>query len=119
MPPSKAGTIDAADVAELTAFGQRVGKVYGRPVAKNADGTTTFDRVAVREDIEHGQRVEKFSVEAEIGGAWRQIVTGTTIGYQRIPPLDASVTASRVRIKALAARGEPRLGRTTLLRATD
>ncbi|MFE4920656.1 hypothetical protein [Streptomyces sp. NPDC056661] len=88
-------------------------------MAKNADGTTTFDRVAVREDIEHGQRMGEFAVEAEIGGAWRQIAIGTTIGYQRIPPLDAPVTASSVRIKALAAREEPRLGRTTLHRATD
>ncbi|MGY0021293.1 alpha-L-fucosidase [Streptomyces sp. cg35] len=119
VPPSKAGTIDAADVAELTAFGQRVRKVYGRPVAKNADGTTTFDRVAVREDIEHGQRVEEFAVEAEIGGAWQQIATGTTIGHQRILPLAAPVTARRVRIKVLASRAEPRLGRTTLHRAAD
>jgi alpha-L-fucosidase len=93
--------------------------VYGRPVAKNAEGTTTFDRVAVREDIEHGQRVENFAEAAEIGGAGRQIATGTTIGYQRILPLEAPVTASRVRIKALACRAEPRLGRTTLHRATD
>ncbi|MFJ8821270.1 alpha-L-fucosidase [Streptomyces sp. NPDC102467] len=119
VPPSKAGTVDAADVAELTAFGERVRKVYGRPVAKNADGTTTFDRVAVREDIEHGQRVEEFAVEAEIDGSWQQIATGTTIGYQRILPLAAPVTASRVRITVLASRAEPRLGRTTLHRAAD
>ncbi|MYW64365.1 alpha-L-fucosidase [Streptomyces sp. SID8379] len=119
VPPSKAGTIDAADVAELTAFGQRVRTVYGRPVAENADGTTTFDRVAVREDIEHGQRVEEFAVEAEIGGAWQRIATGTTIGHQRILPLAAPVTARRVRVKVLAARAEPRLGRTTLHRAAD
>ncbi|MFZ3561546.1 alpha-L-fucosidase [Streptomyces sp. BH055] len=119
VPPSKAGTIDAADVAELTAFGQRVRKVYGGPAAANADGTTTFDRVAVREDIEHGQRVEGFAVEAEIDGAWKQIATGTTIGHLRILPLDAPVTARRVRVKVLASRAEPRLGRTTLHRAAD
>ncbi|MGP3775716.1 alpha-L-fucosidase [Streptomyces sp. SDT5-1] len=119
VPPSKAGTIDAADVAELTAFGDRVRKVYGRPVAANADGTTTFDRVAVREDIEHGQRVESFAVEAETDGTWRRIATGTTIGHQRILPLDTPVTATRVRVKILAARGEAHLGRTTLHRATD
>ncbi|MET8469094.1 alpha-L-fucosidase [Streptomyces sp. NPDC006422] len=119
VPPSKAGTIDAADVAELTAFGDRVRTVYGRQVAANADGTTTFDRVAVREDIEHGQRVESFAVEAEIDGTWRRIATGTTIGHQRILPLDTPVTATRVRVKILAARGEAHLGRTTLHRATD
>ncbi|NEB74938.1 alpha-L-fucosidase [Streptomyces sp. SID14478] len=119
VPPSKAGTIDAADVAELTAFGRRVRGVYGRPVARNADGTTTFDRVAVREDIAHGQRVERFAVEAEIGGAWQRIATGTTIGHQRILPLAAPVTARRVRVKVLASRATPRLGRTTLHRAAD
>ncbi|MBO1337946.1 alpha-L-fucosidase [Streptomyces sp. VRA16 Mangrove soil] len=118
VPPSKAGTIDAEDVAELTAFGQRVRKVYGGPVARNADGTTTFDRVAVREDIEYGQRVEEFAVEAEIDGVWGRIATGTTIGHQRILPLAAPVTASRVRVRVLASRAEPRLGRITLHRAT-
>ncbi|MFI7382558.1 alpha-L-fucosidase [Streptomyces sp. NPDC049813] len=117
VPPSKAGTIDAADVAELTAFGQRVRTVYGRPVAKNADGTTTFDRVAVREDIAHGQRVEEFAVQAEIDGTWQRIATGTTIGHQRILPLAAPVTARRVRVQVLASRAEPRLGPTTLHRA--
>ncbi|WNI34362.1 hypothetical protein [Streptomyces sp. ITFR-6] len=70
MPPSKAGTIDAADTAGPTEFEERVRKVYGRPVAKDAGRTTTCDRVAVRKDIEHGQRV--------IAGAWRRVATGTT-----------------------------------------
>ncbi|MFE4450937.1 hypothetical protein [Streptomyces sp. NPDC056796] len=66
-----------------------------------------FERVAVREDIEHGQRV--------IAGAWRRIATG----YQRVLPLPGPVTASRVHIRIQSSRAKPRLGRTTLHRATD
>ncbi|MET9806391.1 hypothetical protein [Streptomyces halstedii] len=79
--------------------------MYGPPVAKNADRTTTFERVAVRKDIEHGQRV--------IAGAWRRIATGTTVGYQCVLPLPGPVTASRVHIRIQSSRAKPRLGQTT------
>ncbi|MFE4720488.1 hypothetical protein ACFRLW_29535 [Streptomyces sp. NPDC056728] len=116
MPPSKAGTIDAADVTELSAFGERVRTVYHKGGQENPDGTRTFDRVTVREDIRRGQRVEEFAVEAEIDGTWQQIAIGTTIGYRRILPLAAPVTATEVRVKVLASRARPHLGRVTVHR---
>src|SRR5512137_704949 len=45
---------------------------------------TRFERVVLQEFIRLGQRVEAFTIEAEVGGAWRTIGEGTTIGYKRI-----------------------------------
>lgn len=77
-------------------------------------GPYTFDRVAVREDIRQGQRVEKFAVEARIDGSWQRIAEGTTIGNRRILPLASPVTATAVRVKVLESRAAPHLGATTL-----
>ncbi|MFJ2133314.1 alpha-L-fucosidase [Streptomyces sp. NPDC087845] len=114
VPPDKDGRIDDADVASLTAFGSDVRRIYGTDVRKGNPAPYTFDRVAVREDIRHGQRVERFAVEARIGGTWQRIAEGTAIGHRRILPLAAPVTATSVRVKVLESRAAPHLGATTL-----
>ncbi|MFC9861619.1 MULTISPECIES: alpha-L-fucosidase [unclassified Streptomyces] len=114
VPPAPDGRMADADVASLTAFGKAVRTTYGTDVRKRGPGPYTFDRVAVREDIRRGQRVERFAVEARIGGAWQRIAEGTTIGHRRILPLPAPVTATAVRVKVLASRAAPHLGATTL-----
>ncbi|MEW1690684.1 alpha-L-fucosidase [Streptomyces sp. NPDC091265] len=114
VPPAPDGRIADGDVTSLTAFGADLRRTYGTDVRKKGPGPYTFDRVAVREDIRHGQRVEKFAVEARIGGTWRRIADGTTIGHERILPLPAAVTASDVRVKVLESRAKPHLAATTL-----
>ncbi|MFB8089486.1 alpha-L-fucosidase [Streptomyces sp. NPDC055992] len=114
VPPAPDGRIAAEDVTQLTAFGADVRRIYGTDVRDHARGPYTFDRVAVREDIRHGQRVEKFAVEARVNGAWQRIAEGTTIGHERILPLPEAVTASAVRVKVLESRAKPHLGATTL-----
>lgn len=114
VPPAPDGRIADADVASLTAFGKAVRTTYGTDARKRGPGPYTFDRVAVREDIRRGQRVERFAVEARIGGSWQRIAEGTTIVHRRILPLPAPVTATAVRVKVLASRAAPHLGTTTL-----
>ncbi|MFE2932649.1 alpha-L-fucosidase [Streptomyces sp. NPDC059278] len=114
VPPNRDGRIDDADVASLTAFGSDVRRIYGTDVRKQGPAPYTFDRIAVREDIRHGQRVERFAVEARVGGRWQRIAEGTTIGHRRILSLAAPVTATSVRVKVLESRAAPHLGATTL-----
>lgn len=49
------------------------------------------------EDIERGQRVERFAVEAFVNGKWRHIAEGTTIGYKRLLRF-SDCRAERIRI---------------------
>ncbi|MFF2895622.1 alpha-L-fucosidase [Streptomyces sp. NPDC057966] len=114
VPPNRDGRIDDADVASLTAFGTDVRRIYGTDVRKQGPAPYTFDRIAVREDIRHGQRVERFAVEARVGGRWQRIAEGTTIGHRRILSLASPVTATSVRVKVLESRAAPHLGATTL-----
>ncbi|MFH8405010.1 alpha-L-fucosidase [Streptomyces sp. NPDC018019] len=115
VPPGRSGRIGAADVASLTAFGRAVRETYGRDLLAGGRGTgardrnVTFDRVGLGEDLRHGQRVERFAVEARTGGTWRRIAAGTTVGHRRVLALPAPVTADAVRVRVLAARAAPRL----------
>jgi len=67
---------------------------------------TTFNRFLAQEYIPLGQRVKKFSLEAEIDGTWKEIDSQTTIGTKRILRFD-NVTSSKLRINILAARACP------------
>ncbi|MFE7042876.1 hypothetical protein ACFU9X_26565 [Streptomyces atratus] len=82
-------------------------------VHKQGPAPYAFDRVAVREDIRHGQRLEKFAVEARTGGNRQPIAEGTTIGHRRIRPLATPVTATAVRVKVLESRATPHPGAMT------
>jgi len=69
-------------------------------------GVKTFDVLSLQEAIRVGQRVEKFVLEYPDHGQWKEIASGTTIGYKRLfrfPP----VTAQMVRLRILSSRLNP------------
>lgn len=114
VPPARDGRIAAEDVASLTAFGTAVRETYGSNLRAGGPGPWTFDRIGLAEDIRHGQRVERFAVQARSGGTWRTLARGTTIGHRRILALTRPVTADDVRVVVHEARGRPRLEPVTL-----
>lgn len=65
---------------------------------------TEINRIVLQEHIALGQRVNAFTVEAEVKGQWQELDAQTTIGYKRILRFD-TVKASKIRvnIKAKAA----------------
>jgi len=62
----------------------------------------TFDRTLVMEWLNDGQHIERFRIEAWIGGHWSPLIEGQAIGHK---PIDrfAPVTASRIRLNILAS----------------
>ena len=71
-------------------------------------GAKEFNVIRLEEMISLGQRVAQYQVEALIGGDWKQICSGTTIGYRKLDRFP-KVTATRVRLTILAARACPTL----------
>jgi alpha-L-fucosidase len=57
----------------------------------------TVNYILLQEYIKLGQRIKSFSVEAMINGSWREIATGTTIGYKVIKAVKP-VTTDQLRI---------------------
>lgn len=72
----------------------------------NLGKLTTFNRFLVQEYIRSGQRVKAFTVEALINGNWKEIATGTTIGYKRILRFP-TVNATQIRLNITDSKACP------------
>ncbi len=68
----------------------------------------TIGCIVLKENILCSQRVERFTIEAELDGEFAEIYRGTVIGYKRIVPLKNIVT-SRIRIRITDSRTDPTL----------
>lgn len=68
----------------------------------------TVNRVVLAEAIELGQRVKRFTVDARVGGLWRPLGKGTTIGAKRILRTPA-VSADAIRVTIEDAKACPTL----------
>lgn len=56
------------------------------------------DRVVLKENIETGQQIEKFTLFYETEGKWKKLCTGTVIGHKRICELDRTVRTQRLKL---------------------
>ena len=121
VPPDRRGRIAKPDLDRLAEFGAFVKNTFAKPVAPKAKpvkkngffgldlgAERTFDVIMAGEDIaKGGQVVERFHVEAKIGGKWETIATSTTIGWKRLVKLPAPVTARALKLVVDESRAEP------------
>ncbi len=129
VPPDPRGLLHEHDVARLRELRAALDAMYGTDLTRVPDndlnaawdaegdqavltvdlgGDRTFDRLLLQEDIEQGQRVESFVLEAWHGGHWKPVVRGGCIGYKRLERF-GRVTARRVRLRVEQTRGPVRL----------
>lgn len=69
--------------------------------------TERVSTVLLQENIQVGQRVSGFAVDAWTGTAWQQVAVATTIGYKRLLRLSTPVATQKVRLRITAARALP------------
>ena len=67
-----------------------------------------FNTVVLRERIALGQYVERYRVEIQTAGGWRDFSTGTTIGQKKIDARPR-VTSKKLRVVIEGARGPVRI----------
>lgn len=67
-----------------------------------------FDRIVLKENIRLGQRIEQFTLAAQIDGHWQDLYQGTVVGYQRICRLPQT-RARYLKLSILQARLNPTL----------
>lgn len=72
------------------------------------DKPVNIGNIVLKENILCSQRVESFTVEARLDGEYKEIYSGTVIGYKRIVPLK-SVTTDSIKINITDSRTEPTL----------
>ena len=111
--------LPATDVARLEEWGREIKRQFGAPLARTAgEGNrltlklpkrTTADCCIIQEDIAQGERIRAYRVEARIGGRWREVCRGTSVGHKRIARFDAPVTASAFRLVIEESRATPQV----------
>ena len=87
---------------------------------------TAFNRFLAEEDIRYGQRVKKFSLEAEVDGQWQplkdELVENgdglTTIGHRRIICFP-TVKATKLRFTITDSKCKPIIKRTSVYLAPE
>lgn len=120
IPPDRDGLFDLRDVKRLGELGAWLNTEFGSPLAfeQAASGSgrrRVFDLalpgvkdvkyVELRENLNHGQRIETYLIDARRpDGTWRNVWAGTTVGNRRIARVDARTDALRVRVTF--ARGD-------------
>ena len=134
FPIAPNGRIHPTDSLRGIAFNKMIHEVFKTDLAKKAKKKTKgevtvitfkkpteFNRFVAEEDIRYGQRVKKFSLEAEVDGKWIPLKDElaengnglTTIGHRRIICFP-TVKATRLRFTILEARCEPVIKRTSV-----
>jgi len=102
VPPTRDGLLHATDVERLIGMRAQLHALFTHDLAHGgvatwsagtgATGVATLELPAptmvgvvdLREHIAQGQRVAAHRVEGRVGGSWRELSRGTTIGYRRL-----------------------------------
>lgn len=112
VPPTRDGVLHDVDVARLANMRRALDALLGNPIARGSNDITlgtpaTISIADLREDVTAGQTVARYTIEGESNGAWRQLATGTTIGYRKLDRF-APARVSRVRVRIDEAVDRPR-----------
>ena len=139
FPIAPNGRIHPIDSLRGIAFNKMIHEVFKTDLAANAKKhtknnetiidfgkPTAFNRFVAEEDIRYGQRVKKFSLEAEINGKWQPLKDAlveqgdglTTIGHRRIICFP-TINATRLRLTILDAKCQPVIKRTSVYLAPE
>lgn len=126
IPPDRQGRIAAADSVRLHELADYLDRTFaddrieggaklfraeaGQSREYDLKPQSRVNTVLLQEDIARGQRVEAFTVEALIDGAWTEVGRGTTIGYKRLLRIP-EVEASKLRITVDGTRLRCRISR--------
>jgi alpha-L-fucosidase len=142
IPPNREGLISDADVRSLRGWRRRMDATFGVDLAAGAiwsrgsrderwgrndttamvavtlKGEKAFDVLSLQEDIRQGQRVERWVFEAKVDGEWKEVVSGTTIGYKRLMRF-SPVSARYVRLRIVSSRLSPIVSKIGLYKMAE
>ena len=110
LTPGPDGLMPEQDVKRMKEFGDEIKRRFSNPIATTS-GTGNriilklgqnqkINQIVLMEDIEHGERVREFTVEARTSDGWVNLVEGSCIGHKYIARFaDTEVSSLRLVIK--------------------
>ena len=134
IPPDRRGLIHEIDAERIEALGNYIAENFTQSKISDEVGTwhaeagasreykvkagERVNTVLLQEDIRRGQRVERFTVEAFVDGAWRVVTEGTTIGYKRMLRFE-ECAAERIRVTINECRATANISNVALFCAAE
>ncbi|WP_430809410.1 MULTISPECIES: alpha-L-fucosidase [unclassified Carboxylicivirga] len=141
IPPNREGRFSDKDVAVLEETGKRIRETYGNDKLAAAKAPKEIldddelshintaeynneiiitlpkqeiiNRFVLQEAIStHSQRIEEHALDAMIDGSWKEIASGTTVGYKKILRFP-NVTSKQFRIRILKSRLDATLNKVS------
>lgn len=118
VAPDNKGLFLEEEVQRVIELGDEIKRRYACPLAKSSGGRSVsirlkreedIHRMVLMEQIEHGERVRSYVVEAERKGDWIEIARGSAIGHKKIDSLAVPIRASHIRLTILESVGEPHI----------
>ena len=123
LVPDKRGLIDEAQAKSMAEFGAELVRRFGHPIAcTDSDqgwtepgilelnlggGEKKIAHVILEEEIAKGQHVVKYVLDAAVGGTWKPIAEGQSIGRKRIERFQPPITAEKIRLRIVQANAIP------------
>jgi len=127
IPPTPEGRFHENDVQRLKEFGAWLKEAFGKTVSEiqNPEIKTgepfkipAFGKpvkyIVLQEDISQSQRVESFTLKAEVNGKSEVLYEGTVIGYKKIISLENPLEAKELELVINQSRSTPVISRTAL-----
>ncbi|HSU67254.1 MAG TPA: alpha-L-fucosidase [Tepidisphaeraceae bacterium] len=118
IPATREGLLPATDSNRAAAFGEELRRRFATPLATTSGrgpavlltlpGRTRVDTIVLQEQIEWGERIRAWRVEAQVDGRWRTVASGSAVGQKCIRPI-RPITASGLRLVLLDSVEEPRI----------
>ena len=133
LTPDPRGLIPDAEVKRLADFGDELNRRFGSPIAKtdSRNGWTTpgvleldlgrtarIAHVVLEEDLNNGQHVLQYAVDAKIGDQWKQVAQGESIGRKRIHRIEPPISTAKLRLRVVKANAMPTMRLLTAMEAT-
>lgn len=117
ITPDRRGLVPEADGQRMGELGEAVRRRFtvgdmktrgeGVSVTLQLSGPTTLSRAVIMEEIEHGQRIRQFVLEAQTPDQrWHELRAGSSIGHKRIITFDP-ISAVALRLRCLNPAGSP------------
>jgi len=131
VPPTREGLLHDVDVAHLDGFRAQREALFATDLAtgRHVEWTYVVPRrlagtldlgaqrpvsiIDLREDLSGGQVVGKYAVEGDVGGEWRSLSRGTTIGFRKLDRVEPTVVR-RVRVMLESVVGSAKPARISL-----
>ena len=121
------GLVPEADLMRLQEFGDEIRRRFGKSLAETSGKgdvvelplkvkrPLVIDNIVIMEQITEGERIREYVVEGMIGGEWKEICKGQSVGHKRIERFDP-VAVTGVRLRCTKVIAEPLIRKLAVYR---